>query len=62
MWRKILVPVLIEDIKIPLDQAAAGGPLDVTGGNTHEEVQKFFASIATNVGHRVRHRPIETWA
>jgi hypothetical protein len=52
MRRKILVPVLIEDVKIPLEfrRLQAADLSTWTGGNTHEEVQKFFASIATNVG------------
>jgi len=53
MRRKILVPVLIEDIKIPLEfrRLQAADLSTWTGGTTHEEAQKFFASIATNVGH-----------
>jgi hypothetical protein len=53
MRRKILVPVLIEEVKIPLEfrRLQAADLSTWTGGNTHEEVQKFFASIATNVGH-----------
>jgi chemotaxis protein histidine kinase CheA len=52
MRRKILVPVLIEDVKIPLEfrRLQAADLSTWTGGNTHEEVQKFFGSIATNVG------------
>jgi len=52
MRRKILVPVLIEDVKIPLEfrRLQAADLSTWTGGSTHEEVQKFFASIGTNVG------------
>jgi hypothetical protein len=52
MRRKILVPVLIEDVKIPLEfrRLQAAGPVDVDRRDTHEEVRKFFASIGTNVG------------
>ena len=52
MRRKILVPVLIEDVKIPLEfrRLQAADLSTWTGGTTHEEVQKFFASIGTNVG------------
>ena len=52
MRRKILVPVLIEDVKIPLEfrRLQAADLSTWTGGTAHEEVQKFFASIGTNVG------------
>ena len=52
MRRKILVPVLIEDVKIPLEfrRLQAADLSTWTGGDTHEEVRKFFASIGTNVG------------
>ena len=56
MRRKILVPVLIEDVKIPLEfrRLQAADLSTWTGGNTHEEVRKFFASIGTNVGQEAR--------
>ena len=56
MRRKILVPVLIEDVKIPLEfrRLQAADLSTWTGGNTHEELQKFFASIGTNVGQVAR--------
>jgi len=56
MRRKILVPVLIEDVKIPLEfrRLQAADLSTWTGGSTHEEVQKFFASIGTNVGQEAR--------
>lgn len=62
MRRKILVPVLIEDVKIPLEfrRLQAADLSTWTGGNTHEEVQKFFASIATNVGQQAPPIPPET--
>jgi chemotaxis protein histidine kinase CheA len=52
MRRKILVPVLIEEVKIPLEfrRLQAADLSTWTGGDTHEEVRKFFASIGTNVG------------
>ena len=54
MRRKILVPVLIEDVKIPLEfrRLQAADLSQWTGGSTHEEVQKFFSSIGRNVGER----------
>jgi hypothetical protein len=59
MRRKILVPVLIEDVKIPLEfrRLQAADLSTWTGGNTHEEMQKFLASIGTNVGQEARPTP-----
>ena len=52
MRRKILVPVLIEDVKIPLEfrRLQAADLSRWNGEKAHEELQKFFASIDTNVG------------
>jgi len=52
MRRKILVPVLIEDVKIPLEfrRLQAADLSHWNGEKAHEELQKFFASIDTNVG------------
>ena len=52
MRRKILVPVLIEDVKIPLEfrRLQAADLSRWNGERAHEELQKFFASIETNVG------------
>ena len=52
MRRKILVPVLIEDVKIPLEfrRLQAADLSRWNGEKAHEELQKFFASIETNVG------------
>jgi TIR domain-containing protein len=52
MRRKILVPVLIEDVKIPLEfrRLQAADLSHWHGEKAHEELQKFFASIETNVG------------
>ena len=52
MRRKILVPVLIEDVKIPLEfrRLQAADLSHWNGEKAHEELQKFFASIETNVG------------
>ena len=52
MRRKILVPVLIEDVKIPLEfrRLQAADLSHWNGEKAHEELQKFFASIDANVG------------
>ena len=52
MRRKILVPVLIEEVKIPLEfrRLQAADLSHWNGEKAHEELQKFFASIETNVG------------
>ena len=52
MRRKILVPVLIEDVKIPLEfrRLQAADLSHWNGEKAHEELQKFFSSIDTNVG------------
>ena len=59
MRRKILVPVLIEDVKIPLEfrRLQAADLSTWTGGNTHEEMQKFLASIGSNVGQEAKPAP-----
>jgi hypothetical protein len=53
MRRKILVPVLIDGVKIPLEfRRLQAADLSLwKGESAHEELQKFFQSIEVNVGH-----------
>lgn len=59
MRRKILIPALIDAVKIPLEfrRLQAADLSNWKGERSHEELQKFFQSIEANVGHSGAEQP-----